>query len=542
MDNRILLLVEDGREAQAIIAQLGAAGMEAEAVAPRVLAAAIQDCTLGAVLISDTMLDRYGIDGIVDAVAAQPVWSDCPVLLLAHRDVASMTDRLAVMALANVTLLERPLRTTALVMAARAALRARARQRMAQAYLDARDAAEAQVRALAAGLEARVVARTAALSQEMTRRKLAETRLRDSEELYRMTLQLNAQVPWTTDAQGAPLGVGEGWEAMTGISYAQFVAHDWVGTVHEEDMSIIIEARTASRTVAAPYDIEFRVHDGAGGFRWLRSRGAPRRAPDGTVLRWYGIIEDVDARHTADARYRLLQSELIHVSRSSAMVAMASTLAHELNQPLTAVANYVRGSRRLLAALGDDRVMVVQEALEQADVGALRAGEILRRLRRLAASDEAERRASSLPDLIREAIRVALPDTGAHRATCRTQLDAEASTVFADRIQIEQVLINLLRNAAEAMAAAPVRDICITTRRRGDMCEVAVRDSGPGIAADVAARLFEPFASTKPTGMGVGLAISRTIIEEHGGQISHEAPGAGGTIIRFTLPVAPPSA
>ncbi|HPU15072.1 MAG TPA: ATP-binding protein [Polymorphobacter sp.] len=397
------------------------------------------------------------------------------------------------------------------------------------------------MRELAASLEARVGQRTTALTQEIERRTQAEALLRQSEELYRFTIDLNAQVPWSSTANGTPISIGERWTEVSGISFKEFTVRGWKGIAHADDYDVIAKARASVIVQGSPFDMEFRVRTADGSYRWLRSRGAPRRDADGKVLQWYGTIENVDARRKTEAEFNRLQSELIHVSRVSAMGTMASTLAHELNQPLTAIANYVRGSRRMLGELTGETVTIVQDALAQADASASKAGEIVRRLRELVASGDVQRRAESIPDLVRQASNMVLDDARSLGIAYTIDLDPQAATANADRIQVQQVLINLLRNAVEALSPTGVRHIVIQTRRVGAHCEISVRDTGPGISGEVAKRLFEPFYSTKSACMGVGLSISRTIVEAHGGQIWHDPHPGGGTTFRFTLPVAPVS-
>jgi two-component system sensor kinase FixL len=213
---------------------------------------------------------------------------------------------------------------------------------------------------------------------------------------------------------------------------------------------------------------------------------------------------------------------------------MASTLAHEINQPLSAIANYLKGSRRLLE--GNEAAAPVREAMEKANEQALRAGEIIRRLRDFVSRGETERRVESLPKLIEEASALALVGAKEHDVRVRFAFDPEADLVMADRVQIQQVLLNLMRNAIEAMAASPRRELTLTTSLLRDrMVEVAVADTGPGLADEVTRQLFQPFVTTKRHGMGVGLSISRTIVDAHGGKITAEPNPGGGTVFRFTL-------
>lgn len=251
-----------------------------------------------------------------------------------------------------------------------------------------------------------------------------------------------------------------------------------------------------------------------------------------------GFIRDLSERQETEARLQELQSELIHMSRLTAMGQMASTLAHEVNQPLSAIANYLKGSRRLLEHEQGEQATILREAIDHAADQALRAGQIIRRLREFVARGESDRRIESLSKLIQEASALALVGAKEHGVQVRFQLDPRLDTVLADRVQIQQVLLNLMRNALEAMEDAPRRELMIRAGAHGDdMVAISVIDSGEGLAADVAAQLFQPFVTTKRQGMGVGLSISRTIIEAHGGQIWATPAPAGGTTFTFTLRV-----
>lgn len=249
-----------------------------------------------------------------------------------------------------------------------------------------------------------------------------------------------------------------------------------------------------------------------------------------------GFIRDLSERQQTERRLQDLQSELGHVSRVSAMGTLAAALAHELNQPLSAISTYMEASRDLLGEeLTPDIVEMLKEAFNETAGQAIRAGQIVRRLRDFIARGEAERRVESLYKLITEANALALAGGGDRGLDLLLDLDPDGNLVLVDRIQVQQVVLNLVRNAVEAMEGAPVKKLEIRSRREGEHVRVTIADSGPGLADEIRANLFEPFQSTKDAGMGLGLSICRTMIEAQGGRIWAEPSPLGGTAFQFTL-------
>ena len=280
-----------------------------------------------------------------------------------------------------------------------------------------------------------------------------------------------------------------------------------------------------------------------------------------------GFIRDLTERQEAELRVHDLQSVLAHVQRVSEMGTLATSLAHELNQPLTAIANYVETARDMLEQNAEniaaierfldqpdvrdaegrslarelltnnaETVAIVREALDECAAQSVRAGQIVRRLRDFISRGDTERRIESLQRLITEASALALVGAGDQNVEVDVRLDPVADRVLVDRIQIQQVLLNLIRNAIEAMADSPVRRLLVYSEREaGDFIRVTVADSGPGLADDIAERLFEPFRSTKSSGMGLGLSISAAIVAAHGGRIWAEPSKLGGTAFHFTV-------
>jgi len=253
-----------------------------------------------------------------------------------------------------------------------------------------------------------------------------------------------------------------------------------------------------------------------------------------------GFVRDLTEQQQTQARLQELQSELVHVSRLSAMGEMASALAHELNQPLAAISNYMKGCRRLLAGSADPNTSKIESAMDRAAEQALRAGQIIRRLRDFVSRGESEKRVESLSKLIEEAGALGLAGAREQNIQLRFNLNPAFDRVLVDRVQIQQVLVNLFRNALEAMAQSPKRELVAANAGvADDMIEVTVSDTGHGFHDDVKPNLFQTFFTTKETGMGVGLSISRSIIEAHGGRMWAENNSSGGATFRFTLPAAP---
>ena len=251
-----------------------------------------------------------------------------------------------------------------------------------------------------------------------------------------------------------------------------------------------------------------------------------------------GFVRDLTQRQERERLLHEVQSELIHVSRLSTMGEMASNLAHELNQPLSAMSNYLRGSKRLLETCSDETSGLIREALDKAAEQALRAGQVIRRLRDFVARGETEKRIESIASLVQEASTLALLAAKEKSVQLTLQFDPTVDLVLVDKVQVQQVLLNLLRNAIEAMQTSPRRELVVSTAPAADgMVAVTVADTGVGISSDVASKLFQPFVTTKPRGIGIGLSISRTIVESHGGQITATPNPKGGTIFRFTLRV-----
>ena len=289
---------------------------------------------------------------------------------------------------------------------------------------------------------------------------------------------------------------------------------------------------------AHPIDVEYGRGDGSQA--WLRLMGRPVRDGDGQRIGSVVAIVDVDEERKAWDRLmsemETLQSRLIHVSRVSAMGTMASAIAHEVNQPLASIANYLRGARRMAEKLPGETAQV-RAAIGRAEECAIRAGEIIMRLRKMINRESIATQRVQVAELIDASVSMAMMGRKTRSVRCVRQTPPDV-LVTVDPIQIQQVLINLITNGLEAAAARPPGEVIVGAEIEQNMVRISVTDSGVGFAAEVAERLFEPFVSTKKDGLGVGLSISRTIIENHGGRIEVDSDRDRRTRVSITLPIA----
>ena len=259
---------------------------------------------------------------------------------------------------------------------------------------------------------------------------------------------------------------------------------------------------------------------------------------DGASI-FVGIVHDITEQNAAARRLSELQAELLHVSRVSGIGQMASALAHEINQPLTAIATYMKAIRRMLDAGDAGAIERARAALDGANEQAIRAGEIVRRLREFVSRGDTERAIVDANQLVTESLALAKLSNKLDGVRVKVELESPSRAVVADKIQIEQVMLNLVRNGIEAMEEVGHGTLTVSARSAGDHVEFSVADEGAGLSGEIRSRLFEPFVTTKKQGMGVGLSICRTIIEAHGGKLWAEPNAGKGTVFRFTLAKVP---
>ncbi len=311
--------------------------------------------------------------------------------------------------------------------------------------------------------------------------------------------------------------------------------------VHAADRDRVIEAFSRMDASGVPLDIEYQVSLRDGRTRHVHHIAQAVQDANGRVTKHVGTIHDVTDRRHAQDEARQLQDRLTHFSRLSTMGEMAAGLAHEINQPLSAIATYAQASQRFLKQPEPDIAEVVA-ALEQINTQALRAGEVIRRLRNFVKNREVKREAVDCSRLLDDLRTLAETDARLNNIRLRIDVDDVLPTVYADPIQLQQVILNLVRNAIDAMADAPEdqREVVLMTRRSGDgEVEITVADHGSGLAPEATEHLFNPFFTTKSGGTGLGLAISKSIVRAHGGRLWHTPNDGSGARFHFTLPVSP---
>lgn len=258
----------------------------------------------------------------------------------------------------------------------------------------------------------------------------------------------------------------------------------------------------------------------------------------GERIYFTGFIRDLTDREESAQQLGQARAELARLARLNELGEMASTLAHELNQPLSAIANYVQGCRRMLAETEGEQARRIRGALDETAKQALRAGDIIRHLREFTTRGDTEKAPEDVKHLVEEAGALALVGSRERGIKSVFEFGPDSGMVVADRVQIQQVLINLMRNAMEAMRESPRRELVVRTRPISpERMQVEVEDTGPGISDEIASQLFQPFVTTKAGGMGIGLSISRRIIESHGGDLTVRRNAAGGATFTFTLPI-----
>jgi PAS domain S-box-containing protein len=363
-------------------------------------------------------------------------------------------------------------------------------------------------------------------------------------ELRRENAQLRSLIENTSDiitivnADGTIRYESPSIERILGYRSEHLIGKSVLDFVHPEDVTATERIlKLALDNPGMPQSIELRFRHRDGSWCVLEVIGRRPTSPpgmDGVVVN----SRDVTERKRIEAEARQHQEELSHLVRLSTMGEMAASLAHELNQPLAAITNYAKGCARRIAT-GVGKPAEILPALDKIAAQAMRAGDIIRRLRSLLRKGGVRPELVDVNELVREVARFL--DAEARERAVRLQLDLapEVPQVYVDAIQVEQVLVNLVRNGLEAVSGVEgeARALLLQTAGTDDTLEVAVSDNGQGLSAEIAEKMFDPLFSTKSGSLGMGLSVSRSIVESHGGRLWATANPGGGTTFRFTLPL-----
>jgi PAS domain S-box-containing protein len=364
-------------------------------------------------------------------------------------------------------------------------------------------------------------------------------KLRAREERINLAAESANLSLWTIDFQGNESWMSERGRELYGVAPHEPLSREiFLSRVHPEDRLRVDEELERARGVAQSFEVEYRLLRPDGETRWHIARGRFLRNDRGQVRELIGVAIDVTDQVKANLELRLRREELAHLSRVASMGELTASLAHELNQPLTAIASNAAAGKRLLESGASD-VEMFQELLADVSADARRAGNIIHGIHHFVRKSTGTRRPVDLNEIVQEVLRLLHSDLLGRGTTVETELAPGLPAVEADPVQLQQVLLNLLMNSLEAMqqTPAPLRRILISTMAADGFVRVSVRDHGIGLPAEDPERIFSHFFSTKPNGMGMGLTIVRSIVESYGGELGAEN-AEGGARVSFRLPVA----
>jgi two-component system sensor kinase FixL len=377
------------------------------------------------------------------------------------------------------------------------------------------------------------------VSMDITNRKEAEVRAQESERRFLLLANSAPVLIWAAGPDKLCTFFNQPWLELTGRAIQQELGEGWAEGVHPDDLAGCLKTYSEAFDLRHPFTMEYRLRRHDGEYRWLSDHGVPRYDEQGSFVGFIGSCVDITERKEAESELQRTRQELAHVSRVSTLGELAGSLAHELNQPLTAILSNVQAAQRFLNGTPGS-LDEVREILRDVAEEDRRAGEVIVRMRAMLKKGEAQMIPQDLNDLIGEVVRLMHSELVVRNVTAATKLISNLPLVCGDRIQLQQVLLNLIMNACEAMSnnAPTDRRVAIETQCVGAThVQVSVADRGPGFARHVLERMYEPFCTTKPNGLGMGLAICRSIISAHGGHLWVSQNKDRGATVGFTLAV-----
>jgi PAS domain S-box-containing protein len=372
---------------------------------------------------------------------------------------------------------------------------------------------------------------------DITARKLAEEQARESERRFLSTVNSAPVLIWMSETDKGCVFVNQPLLEFLGRTMDQMQGCGWSDVVHPEDLENCLKTINEAFDIRKPFVIEYRMRRHDGQFRWILDQGVPRYNARKQFLGYIGSCVDVTERREAEAEALRSQQQLAHVSRVSTLGALAGSLAHELRQPLAAIVVNAEAARRLMEhqQLNDEEVL---DALNDIAKQGRRAGGIIAEMRAMLKKDPGQMAEEDMNLVVKAVLEMVRNDLVTNRVKLVLRLDPLLPPVYGHAVQLQQVVLNLVLNACEALSEEPdQRKLTIESKRvPGNEVEISVVDTGPGFSEEMFLNAFEPFRTTKAKGLGLGLAICRSIITAHGGKFVVANNGDKGAAIRFTLP------
>ena len=383
------------------------------------------------------------------------------------------------------------------------------------------------------------VVRWCVLLTDIDERKRTEDALRESERELRLIVDSIPGLVVTFTPGGDLEFVNRQTHEYFGKSFEEMKRWETGGMTHPDDLPRAVERFTHAITSGTPFDFELRARRVDGAYRWLRSSGLPLHDTSGRIVRWYSVLIDIDERKRAEEALDKARFDLAHVARVTTLSTLTASIAHEVNQPLSGMITNASTCLRMLAADPPD-LDGARETARRMIRDVNRATDVITRLRALYSKKEFTLETLDLNDVTREVIALSSSDLQRDRVVLQCELAADLPSITGDRIQLQQVILNLLRNAADAMGGINdrARHVLIRTGREGADCvRLSVRDSGLGIDQEHVEKLFDAFYTTKAGGMGIGLSVSRSIVERHHGRLWAEPNDGPGATFFFSIPL-----
>jgi two-component system sensor kinase FixL len=376
---------------------------------------------------------------------------------------------------------------------------------------------------------------------DITVQKEAENNAQESEDRFLLMANSAPVLIWASGSDKLCTFFNRPWLEFTGRALEEELGNGWTQDVHPDDLAACLKAYTAAFDARSPFTIEYRLRRHDGEYRWIIDHGVPRYDPHANFAGYIGSCMDVTDRRNAEADAHLARQELVHMNRASTLGELAGSLAHELNQPLSAILSNAQAAQRFLTSHPAD-LGEVREILQDIVNQDRRAGEVISRMRSMLQKREPQRVAVDLNEVVAEVLRLMHSEFVVRNVVVESYLAPDRPFVKGDRIELQQVLVNLIVNACEAMNAnhaSAFRKLTIRVDPADPgAVQVSLTDNGPGFAREMLEQAFEPFCTTKNLGLGLGLAICRSIVSAHGGRIWVDRASQPGATIRFTVPVA----